>query len=217
MIECVLFDLDGTIVNTNELIISSFMHALKENNLPALTREEIIPHMGTTLQQQMSVFSGLQDTSVLELSYRSYNYAHHDELIRSFPHVNETMEGLLSRGIKLGIVTTKIRPTTLKALEMFDLLKYMETIVTVNDVSQAKPHPEPVQTAVANLGVDPARTLMVGDSAVDIQSAKAAGVRVAAVAWSLKGEEMLRKYNPDYIIHDMKDLYTIVEQETKQP
>ncbi|WP_342420458.1 pyrophosphatase PpaX [Paenibacillus sp. FSL E2-0178] len=217
MIECVLFDLDGTIVNTNELIISSFMHALKENNLPALTREEIIPHMGTTLQQQMSAFSGLQDTSVLELSYRSYNYAHHDELIRSFPHVNETMDGLLSWGIKLGIVTTKIRPTTLKALEMFDLLKYMETIVTVNDVSQAKPHPEPVLTAVANLGVDPARTLMVGDSAVDIQSAKAAGVRVAAVAWSLKGEEMLRKYNPDYIIHDMKDLYTIVEQETKQP
>lgn len=216
MIECVLFDLDGTIVNTNELIISSFMHALKENNLPALTREEIIPHMGTTLQQQMSAFSGLQDTSVLELSYRSYNYAHHDELIRSFPHVNETMEGLLSRGIKLGIVTTKIRPTTLKALEMFDLLKYMETIVTVNDVSQAKPHPEPVLTAVANLGVDPARTLMVGDSAVDIQSAKAAGVHVAEVAWSLKGEEMLRKYNPDYIIHDMKDLYTIVEQETKQ-
>ncbi|KHL94121.1 pyrophosphatase [Paenibacillus sp. IHB B 3415] len=217
MIECVLFDLDGTIVNTNELIISSFMHALKENNLPALTREEIIPHMGTTLQQQMSTFSGLQDTSVLELSYRSYNYAHHDELIRSFPHVNETMEGLLSRGIKLGIVTTKIRPTTLKALEMFDLLKYMETIVTVNDVSQAKPHPEPVLTAVANLGVDPARTLMVGDSAVDIQSAKAAGVRVAAVAWSLKGEDTLRKYGPDYIIHDMKDLYTIVEQETKQP
>ncbi|AIQ55658.1 pyrophosphatase PpaX [Paenibacillus borealis] len=217
MIECVLFDLDGTIVNTNELIIGSFMHALKENNLPVLTREEIIPHMGTTLQQQMSAFSGLQDTSVLELSYRSYNYAHHDELIRSFPHVNETMEGLLSRGIKLGIVTTKIRPTTLKALEMFDLLKYMDTIVTVNDVIQPKPHPEPVLTAVANLGVDPARTLMVGDSAVDIQSAKAAGVRVAGVAWSLKGEDMLRKYDPDYIIHDMTDLYTIVEQETKQP
>lgn len=217
MIECVLFDLDGTIVNTNELIISSFMHALKENNLPVLTREEIIPHMGTTLQQQMSAFSGLQDTSVLELSYRSYNYAHHDELIRSFPHVNETMKGLLSRGIKLGIVTTKIRPTTLKALEMFDLLKYMDTIVTVNDVIQPKPHPEPVLTAVANLGVDPARTLMVGDSAVDIQSAKAAGVRVAGVAWSLKGEDTLRKYDPDYIIHDMTDLYTIVEQETKQP
>ncbi|QUL55160.1 pyrophosphatase PpaX [Paenibacillus tritici] len=217
MIECVLFDLDGTIVNTNELIIRSFMHALKENNLPSLTREQIIPFMGTTLQQQMTAFSGLQDISALERSYRSYNYAHHDELIGSFPDVNETMEELLRRGIKLGIVTTKIRPTTLKALEMFDLLKYMETIVTVNDVSHPKPHPEPVLTAVANLGVDPAKTLMVGDSAVDIQSAKAAGVRVAAVAWSLKGEDVLRGYEPDYIIHEMKDLFTIVEQETMQP
>ncbi|WNS42113.1 pyrophosphatase PpaX [Paenibacillus sp. MMS20-IR301] len=213
MIECVLFDLDGTIVNTNELIIRSFMHALEENNLPALTREEIIPHMGTTLQQQITAFSGQVDTAALEQSYRSYNYAHHDELIDSFPHVNETMEGLLSRGIKLGIVTTKIRPTTLKALEMFDLLKYMDTIVTVNEITHPKPHPEPVLTAVANLGVDPGKTLMVGDSAVDILSAKAAGVRAAAVAWSLKGEDTLRKYEPDYIIHDMRDLYTIVEQE----
>ncbi|MEK5035326.1 pyrophosphatase PpaX [Paenibacillus sp. FSL R7-0302] len=219
MIECVLFDLDGTIVNTNELIINSFMHALKENNLPALTREQIIPLMGTTLQQQLGAFSGLEpkDIGVLERSYRSYNNAHHDELVRAFPHVNETMEELQRQGIKLGVVTTKIRPTTLKALEMFDLLKYMETIVTVNDVTHPKPHPEPVLTAVANLGVDPAKTLMVGDSAVDIQSAKAAGVRVAGVAWSLKGEAVLRTYEPDYIIQEMKDLYSIVEQETMQP
>lgn len=212
MIEYVLFDLDGTIVNTNELIINSFMHALKENNLPPLSREQIIPHMGTTLQQQISTFSGLADTSALEKSYRAYNNNHHDELIASFPRVNETMDELLRRGIKLGIVTTKIRPTTLRALEMFDLLKYMETIVTVNDVEHAKPHPEPVLTALRNLNADPKRTLMVGDSAVDIQSAQAAGVRVAGVAWSLKGEETLRKYHPDYIIHDMSDLLTIVEQ-----
>lgn len=212
MIEYVLFDLDGTIVNTNELIINSFMHALKENNLPPLSREQIIPHMGTTLQQQISTFTGLVDTSVLEKSYRAYNNAHHDELIASFPRVNETMDELMRRGIKLGIVTTKIRPTTLRALEMFDLLKYMETIVTVNDVEHAKPHPEPVLTALRNLNANPKRTLMVGDSAVDIQSAQAAGVRVAGVSWSLKGEETLRKYHPDYIIHDMSDLLTIVEQ-----
>ncbi len=212
MIEYVLFDLDGTIVNTNELIINSFMHALKENNLPPLSREQIIPHMGTTLQQQISTFSGLVDTSALEKSYRAFNNAHHDELIASFPRVNETMDELLRRGIKLGIVTTKIRPTTLRALEMFDLLKYMETIVTVNDVEHAKPHPEPVLTALRNLNADPQRTLMVGDSTVDIQSAQAAGVRVAGVSWSLKGEETLRKYHPDYIIQDMTDLLTIVEQ-----
>lgn len=175
MIECVLFDLDGTIVDTNELIISSFMYALKDNGLAPLTREEIIPHMGTTLQQQMRVFSGLEDVNgTLEKSYRSYNNEHHDELVRSFPLVKETIEELSRRGIKLGIVTTKIRPTTIKTLERFDLLKYMDTIVTVNDVTEPKPHPEPVLTAVYNLGVDPRKTLMIGDSAVDIQSAKAA-------------------------------------------
>jgi pyrophosphatase PpaX len=217
MIECVLFDLDGTIVDTNELIIGSFMYALKDNGLAPLTREEIIPHMGTTLQQQMRVFSGLEDVSgALEKSYRSYSNEHHDELVRPFPHVNETMEELSRRGIKLGIVTTKIRPTTIKALEMFDLLKYMDTIVTVNDVTEPKPHPEPVLTAVRNLGVDPRRTLMVGDSTVDIQSAKAAGVYAVGVSWSLKGEVTLRKYDPDYIIHNMKEVMDIVEQGTNE-
>ncbi|MFE4714710.1 pyrophosphatase PpaX [Paenibacillus sp. NPDC056722] len=213
-IECVLFDLDGTIVDTNELILNSFKYALQHNNLPPLSREEMIPHMGTTLQHQMRVFSGLEDISGLEASYRSYNYEHHDALIRSFPHVNETMEALARRGIKMGIVTTKIRPTTIKALEMFDLLKYMDTIVTVNDVTEPKPHPEPVLTAVRNLNADLRTTLMVGDSIVDIQSAKAAGVYAAAVAWSLKGEETLSKYGPDYIIHDMKEICDLVDQGT---
>lgn len=217
MIECVLFDLDGTIVDTNELIISSFMYALKDNGLAPLTREEIIPHMGTTLQQQMRVFSGLEDVNgTLEKSYRSYNNEHHDELVRSFPLVKETIEELSRRGIKLGIVTTKIRPTTIKTLERFDLLKYMDTIVTVNDVTEPKPHPEPVLTAVHNLGVDPRKTLMIGDSAVDIQSAKAAYVYAAGVSWSLKGEDTLRKYDPDFIIHNMKDIIEIMERGTNE-
>ncbi|ETT47322.1 MULTISPECIES: pyrophosphatase PpaX [Paenibacillus] len=217
MIECVLFDLDGTIVDTNELIISSFMYALKDNGLAPLTREEIIPHMGTTLQQQMRVFSGLEDVNgTLEKSYRSYNNEHHDELVRSFPLVKETIEELSRRGIKLGIVTTKIRPTTIKTLERFDLLKYMDTIVTVNDVTEPKPHPEPVLTAVKNLGVDPRKTLMIGDSAVDIQSAKAAGVYAVGVSWSLKGEDTLRKYDPDFIIHNMKDIIEIMERGTNE-
>jgi len=92
----------------------------------------------------------------------------------------------------------------------------MDTIVTVNDVTEPKPHPEPVLTAVNNLGVDPRKTLMVGDSTVDIQSAKAAGVYAAGVSWSLKGEETLRKYDPDYIIHNMKDIIEIVERGTSE-
>ncbi|QWU16410.1 pyrophosphatase PpaX [Paenibacillus sophorae] len=217
MIECVLFDLDGTIVNTNELIISSFMYALQHHAQPAITREQMIPHMGTSLSDQLKAFTNLEDISALEASYRHYQVEHHDELIRSFPNVNEALEELRSRGIKLGVVTTKIRPTTIRALEMFDLQQYMDTVVTLNDVTKLKPDPEPVLTAVRNLGADPEKTLMVGDSGVDIQSAKAAGVLAAGVAWSLKGEATLRKYGPDYIIQDMTDLYEIVGGGTARP
>jgi len=210
MIECVLFDLDGTIVNTNELIISSFMYTLEQHALPALTREQMIPYMGTSLPAQLRVFTNLEDVSPLEASYRHYQTEHHDELIKAFPNVNETLEVLRSRGIKLGVVTTKIQPNTIRALEMFDLLKYMDTIVTLNDVEKVKPHAEPVLTAVGNLEVNPEKTLMVGDSPVDIQSGKNAGVLTAAVAWSLKGEEMLREYEPDFILQDMTDLCDLV-------
>ncbi|WP_435923346.1 pyrophosphatase PpaX [Paenibacillus sp. DYY-L-2] len=211
MINTVLFDLDGTIIDTNELIISTFLHVL-DKHFPGqpYTREQIIPHMGMTLEQQMQIFSGRDEVSGLITDYRSFNNLHHDEMVREFPHVNEVIRTLHERGIKLGIVTTKIRPTTLRALEMFGLKKYMDAIVTVQDVENPKPHPEPVLTAIRQLGADPTRTLMVGDSAADIQSAKAAGVKAAGVAWSLKGVEVLQKYEPDYILQDMTDLFGVL-------
>lgn len=216
MIDTVLFDLDGTIVNTNELIISSFQHVLSKHEKQPLTREQIIPHMGTTLGHQLQTLTGVEDIAQMELDYRAYNAIHHDTLVKEFPHVNEVIAALHERGIKLGVVTTKIRPSTLKALETFGLLQYMDTIVTINDVEHPKPHPEPVLTALDRLKSDPQRTLMVGDSAADIQSANAAGVSSAAVAWSLKGVDVLQKYDPDYILNDMTDLYDVLGWEPEK-
>lgn len=213
MIDTVLFDLDGTIIDTNELIISSFMHVLEKHVQPPLTREVIIPKMGMTLEQQLQFFSGSEDVTHFHQAYRTYNDAHHDEMVQPFPHVLEVIKELDRRGITMGVVTTKNKPGTFRVLEMFGLDKYMKAIVTVMDVEHPKPHPEPVLMAIKQLGADPEATLMVGDSPVDIQSAKAAGARSAGVAWSLKGEKVLREYNPDYILHDMTDLYSLVEQE----
>ncbi|RCX18482.1 pyrophosphatase PpaX [Fontibacillus phaseoli] len=215
MIDTILFDLDGTIIDTNDLIINTFMHVLS-NHFPqqSYTREQIIPHMGTTLEQQMQTFSGRQDVANLVADYRTFNNLHHDTMVREFPRVNEVINTLHERGITLGVVTTKIRPTTLRALDMFGLKKYMDVIVTVQDVEHPKPHPEPVLKAIGQLGADPTRTIMVGDSAADIQSAKAAGVKAAAVAWSLKGVEVLSQYHPDYILQDMTDLYGVLGWES---
>ena len=217
MIDTVLFDLDGTIINTNELIITTFMHFIEKNGLKPHTREEIIPHMGMTLEHQLQIFSGREDVAELVADYRKYNRERHDELIRDFPHVKEVISSLYEQGITMGIVTTKIKETTLLALNMFGLKPYMKSIVTVEDVKHPKPHPEPILTAMRELNADPARTLMVGDSAADLQCAKAAGVHAAGVAWSLKGESMLRKYDPDYILQDMTDLYGILGLEPVRP
>ena len=210
MIETVLFDLDGTIIDTNELIISSFMHVFEKGPKGPLTRDMIIPHMGTTLEYQLQTFSGLEKVDDLVPVYRSFNLSHHDEMVQPFPYVHEVVERLFNEGITMGIVTTKIRPTTLMTLEKFGLEKYMSTVVTVNDVEHPKPHPEPVLTAMERLGANPETTLMVGDSTVDMQSAKSAGARAAGVSWSLKGEALLREHGADYILKDMRDLYDIV-------
>ena len=206
MIDTILFDLDGTIVDTNELIIASFMHVMNHS----LTREEIIPHMGTTLEQQLRTFSGEEDVAPLVKAYREYNWQHHDEMVAPFPEVNEVLARLHAEGIKLGVVTTKIRATTTRVLGLFQLDQYMQTIVTLDDVEHPKPDAEPIRKALEALGSSPERTLMVGDSPADLKSATAAGVQSAAVAWSLKGEQELSKYNPTHVIHRMSDLYSLV-------
>lgn len=217
MIRTVLFDLDGTIIDTNELIIETFLHVLLERTPTPLTREQIIPSMGMPLEYQLRKFSGLDDVEELKAAYRRYNISRHDELVREFPHVKEVIGALHEGGIQLGIVTTKMRETTERALRMFGLLDQMGVVVTINDVQHAKPHPEPVLLAIEKLRADPATTLMVGDSPADIQSANAAGAISCGVAWSLKGEAVLRQYEPRHIIHDMRDILGLVgwERESK--
>ncbi|WP_028533453.1 pyrophosphatase PpaX [Paenibacillus sp. UNC217MF] len=215
MIRTVLFDLDGTIIDTNELIIETFLHVLRDKTPSPFTREHIIPSMGLTLEEQLRIFTGQDQVDELVAAYRKYNLERHDELVREFPYVKEVMADLHASGIQLGVVTTKMRATTERALRMFGLIDYLSTIVTVQDVNHPKPHPEPVLRAVEALQANPAQTIMVGDSPADILSANAAGVISCGVAWSLKGETVLSQYEPRHIIHDMRDLYALVGLERK--
>ncbi|CAM4472113.1 pyrophosphatase PpaX [Paenibacillus tarimensis] len=209
-INTVLFDLDGTILDTNELIIQSFMHALKDIVPAGFSREHMIPSMGMPLAYQMQKFSGLEDVSHLIAAYREINLRLHDDLVTAFPYVNEVMERLHRSGFKQGVVTTKMRLTTDRGLAFVGLRDYVQSVITVDDVEHPKPHPEPVLKAIKELNADPAATLMVGDSVVDIQAANEAGAISVGVAWSLKGAEVLRDAGAKHIIQDMRDLYDIV-------
>ncbi|CAM3703098.1 pyrophosphatase PpaX [Marinicrinis lubricantis] len=215
MIETVLFDLDGTILDTNELIIESFIHVMEGKMDPPLTRERLIHQMGKPLAMQMRYFSGRGEQEPVDdliREYRAYNLRRHDELVRPFPYVKEVLQSLKDSGIRLGVVTSKIRLTSDKGLTLCGIKDYMETIVTIEDVQHAKPHPEPVLEALKRMNAKPETALMVGDSPFDIESAHQAGVQAVGVAWSLKGAEVLSKYNPEYVIDDMRELLKIVQQ-----
>lgn len=205
-IRAVLFDLDGTIIDTNELIIQSFFHALKGVVPESFGREHIIPSMGQPLTMQLQQFSGQIDVTLLTQAYREYNHLRHDEMVALFPGVAEVIPQLRNAGIRIGVVTTKMRATTIRALELLGLHDSIETIVTLDDVEHAKPHPEPVEKAIKALGTEPSETLMVGDSSVDMGSAIAAGAIPVGVAWSLKGEENLFEAGAVHMLREMNEL-----------
>lgn len=208
----VLFDLDGTVLDTNELIIASFLHALKGNVPADFNREHIIPSMGMPLATQIQQFAGREQVEDLVAAYREINLKLHDDYVKIFPGVAETFAKLQAAGIKIGIVTTKIRLTTERGLRFVGLYDYVTAgaIITMDDIVHPKPHPEPVQLALRALNATPESALMVGDSTVDILAAEAAGVASVGVAWSLKGEAALRKSGARHIIHDMRELNALV-------
>ncbi|WP_027086355.1 pyrophosphatase PpaX [Cohnella panacarvi] len=208
-IEAVLFDLDGTIIDTNELIIESFLHALRGIVPESFGRTHIIPSMGQPLTMQLQQFSGRQDVEDLTRLYREYNHLRHDEMVSLFPGVEETMRTLHEAGLKIGIVTTKMRAGSIRALELLGVYKVVDTLVALDDVEHAKPHPEPVAKAIAALEVEPSATFMVGDSSVDIRSAIAAGAVPVGVAWSLKGADLLYESGAVHMLHEMNELLTL--------
>ncbi|MGG1639598.1 pyrophosphatase PpaX [Paenibacillus sp. FSL A5-0031] len=212
-IKTMLFDLDGTIIDTNELIIRSFIESLQGVAPEGFGREHIIPSMGQPLTDQMKLFSGLDEVTHLVAAYREVNLRLHDEYVKPFDYVIEVIERMHKQGIQIGVVTTKMRLTTERGLKYVGLFDFVDTIVTIDDVVHAKPHPEPVSKAIGLLGADPATTIMVGDSTVDIESAIAAGAIAVGVAWSLKGEQILKDAGAHHVIHDMRDLYSFVGME----
>ena len=143
--------------------------------------------------------------------YREWNGAHHDELVTEYDGVVSTLEILKAQGIRLAIVSTKQLKSIERGLQILGATHLFETVVGSDDVTNVKPNPEPILLAIERLGVTKEETLMIGDNSHDIEGGKNAGVKTAGVAWSIKGQDFLKQFNPDYILQHMTDLLTIVK------
>lgn len=207
-IKTILFDLDGTLIDSNELIEKSFEHTFAQFGY-SFSREEILQFNGPPLTETfMKIDPDLADEMLQ--TYREHNMRHHDEYVKLFPNVKETLEILKQHGIKMGIVSAKVHQGVRQGLEVTGIAPYFDTVIGVDDVVNAKPHPEPVLKGMNDLGAESETVLMVGDNYHDIEAGKNAGTKTAAVAWSLKGVEYLQQFDPTYIVHHMYDLLPIV-------
>ncbi|UII55573.1 pyrophosphatase PpaX [Cytobacillus spongiae] len=209
-INTVLFDLDGTLINTNELIIASFLHTLENYYPNRYKREDVLPFMGPTL---IETFEAINKDQVEEMvqTYREYNLANHDQLVTEFEGVYETVKVLSEKGYKLAVVTTKMLNTALRGLKLTGLDPFFEVVVALDHVEKAKPDPEPIYKALDLLGSKPEEAIMVGDNHHDILGGKNAGTKTAGVAWTIKGREHLMSFEPDVMLEKMPDLLYVLE------
>jgi pyrophosphatase PpaX len=214
-IRTVLFDLDGTLIDSVRLILDSYHHTLASHGLPPRTDEEWLRGVGTPLTVQFAEWRDDPGTlEALVATYREYNLKHHDRMVTVYPGVVDAVRTIRAAGIATGLVTSKNRLGALRGLTLARLEAMMDVMVCADEVTNPKPHPEPVEKAVALLGADPGTTVYVGDSVHDMHSGRAAGVRTAAVLWGPFGRGDLAGARPDYWLEQPEDLVGLVNRET---
>jgi pyrophosphatase PpaX len=212
LLSAVLFDFDGTLVDTTEMIHQSMRHATTEvlgrEDIP---RETLLANVGQPLPRQMELIDTENAESLLE-AYRTHHEQHHDALIREFPGVEESLHRLGSAGTKVAVVTSKRRVSVEMALEIFPGLRnVVDRFVTLDDTTQHKPHPEPLLRALELLGSIPKeRAAYVGDSPFDVEAAKAAGLTSVAVSWGAFSEAALRASGPDHLVPDIRSAVDVL-------
>src|SRR5262249_24755357 len=118
----------------------------------------------------------------------------------------EALKELKNRGLKLGIVSSKMRPGVERGLGLFEMAEFFDLIICAEDVVNHKPHPEPLLCAIRGLGASPEETVYIGDSIHDIVAGGAAGVRTGAATWGPFPRNQLESFEPDFLLHDPRDI-----------
>ena len=210
--KAILFDFDGTLANTTDIILAGFHKACLDVMGHDVPDEEIIKTFGLTLKAGMEALADKpEQVDPMRDTYRDYFYANHDAMIKSLPGVQEALAKLYAQGILMAVVTSKRRPMALRGIECVGLTPYISSVVACTDIENPKPAPDGMLAAIKALGVKPEECLCVGDSPFDLQSGHNAGTQAAAVRYTLfDWQEMLEQGKPDYVLEKIEDLLKLV-------
>ncbi|GHU66858.1 haloacid dehalogenase [Clostridia bacterium] len=203
-----LFDFDGTIMDTNDIVIESWQYTVRMLTGREVTLDELRTALGEVFAFSMKRIMPEIDFQLAVETYRTYQREKFLNGIHLFDGVTETLAALQELGIKIGLVTSRLANSTYKALDHFDIRKYFDIVLTEEDCSKFKPDPEPLLLALARLESEAAKTIYLGDAIYDILAAKRAGVCAVLADWSvaLPPGKRAGSPKPDLIIEHMRDL-----------
>ncbi len=209
-----LFDLDGTLIDSIELILRSYRHTMRTHRGVELPDDVWMSGLGTPLWVQFQRFTDdAAEIDAMVATYRDYNLAHHDEMVRPYDGIVTAVQQLRERGGTLGLVTSKLRRGAVRGLKRAGLEDAFAVIVGADDVSHPKPHPEPVLVALERLGAPAAGAVFIGDSRHDLECGRAAGVRTAAALWGPFDRAQLADLAPDYWLERPADISLLTTPE----
>ncbi|MDO4502011.1 MAG: HAD-IA family hydrolase [Coriobacteriia bacterium] len=208
----VLFDLDGTLINTYDLIYASMRHTMDHFLDWRPTDEELMAGVGTPLEAQMIHFAGGDEAkgALMTDFYREHNHSVHDELIADFPGVMGMLQALADAGVRMAVVTSKRHALAMRGCACFGIERYLEFLIGPDDCPLHKPDPAPVALGCQRLGLDPAECLYVGDSPFDIQAGNGAGCATFAALWGMFPAEQLLACEPTFTGECAADLQALV-------
>ena len=205
MTRLVILDFDGTLADTQPIIIASIQHTLREMHLPERTDAECRSIIGLPLVQCFTTLCGIDDATAercAEVYRRVFDELNTDGTVALFPHVLDTLTARHEQGLLLAICSSRGRPTLDGFVKTFHLEKYISAIVSANDVQQHKPHPEPVEKILKQLNIPAGDTLVVGDASFDILMGRAAGCHTCGVTYGNQSSDDLRAAGADCLIND---------------
>lgn len=209
-VQAVLFDLDGTLIDTVELIRDSFRYATRTVLGRELPDEVTMRNVGQPLSQQFRDMAPDHADELLTV-YRAYNMMRHDELAKAYPGTLETLEDLGRRGIPMGVVTSKGAQAATRGIERFGLAPHLSVVVTADDVAIHKPDPHPLRFAAARLDAQLEYCMYVGDSPHDMESAIAGDAIAVAALWGAFETRDVLAPGPAFAIECLGELLDLLD------
>jgi pyrophosphatase PpaX len=206
----ILFDLDGTLIDSGAMILASMRHATRTVLGREVPDAELVARVGSTHLREQMLGLDVGRADELVRAYRAHNEPLHAEL-RACPGMLDVVERLHARGHRLGVVTAKRHATVRLAFDVCPIERFVETVVAADDTVQHKPHPDPILCALERLGADADEAAYVGDAPFDVESAKAAGVFAVAVGWGgIHPRERVLAAEPDAVVETAEELFDLL-------